>query len=184
MSVVVVALVTAVALALAVGTPVAVAGTSSVNGSRSAAGLPPLSGHAGLDGLAADHSRAMAARGSLFHTPNLPAAVGRVVPDWIRVGENVGVGPSLADVEADFETSSVHRANIRGDFTLVGVGAVRDDAGKVWVTQVFAKAPANDAPAESAPAPPQRASRSAPRAAPAPTAPRPTAPRSPSPRPA
>lgn len=118
----------------------ALADVSFINAKRSGAGLAPVSSHGGLASLARSHSAAMAERGSLYHSGNLAGRVATVVPNWQGVGENVGVGASVADVNAMFMNSATHRANILGNFNLAGVGVVEGADGRVWVTQIFARA--------------------------------------------
>lgn len=110
-----------------------------VNGARSSAGLPPLALSGALSDVARSHSASMAASGTLSHSGNTATAVGSVVSDWTSVAENVGVGGSVAEVHSALMGSSVHRANILGDFTVLGVGVVRGGDGRVWVTELFAK---------------------------------------------
>ena len=138
-------LLTAVAIASAPLEGVALAEDTSIAGVRSAAGLPPLTPHAALDQLAAGHARAMAANGSVSH---LDLAVANAVVDRpARVGQIAGAGSSVAEVEATFLTSETHRANIVGDFDLVGVGLVVGADGRVWMSALFVKlAPPPPAP--------------------------------------
>lgn len=110
-----------------------------VNGARSSAGLPPLALSGALSDVARSHSASMAASGTLSHSGNTATAVGSVVSDWTSVAENVGVGGSVAEVHSALMGSSVHRANILGDFTVLGVGVARGGDGRVWVTELFAK---------------------------------------------
>ena len=110
-----------------------------VNGARSSAGLPALAVSGALSDVARSHSASMAASGTLSHSGNAAGAVGSVVSDWTSVGENVGVGGSVAEVHSALMGSASHRANILGDFTVLGVGVVRGGDGRVWVTELFAK---------------------------------------------
>ncbi|PLS76474.1 MAG: hypothetical protein CYG61_01945, partial [Actinobacteria bacterium] len=123
------------------------ASVSSINAVRESADLRAVAEHGGLAAVATRHSRDMAARGAIFHTASIEAAVGSVLPDWTRAGENVGVGGSVSAVNAEFLRSSTHRANIVGDYTLAGVGVFTSGDGQVWVTQVFAKTSVASAPA-------------------------------------
>lgn len=109
-----------------------------VNGARSSAGLPALAVSGALSDVARSHSASMAAAGTLSHSGNTTGAVGSVVSDWTSVGENVGVGASVAEVHSALMASATHRANILGDFTVLGVGVVRGGDGRVWVTELFA----------------------------------------------
>lgn len=112
---------------------------SFVNSRRSGAGLAPVGSSGALASVARAHSQSMAARNVLGHSNNLRSAVSEVLPAWQAVAENVGVGDSVANVNAQFMASATHRANILGNFNLAGVGAVTGDDGRVWVTQVFAR---------------------------------------------
>ena len=112
---------------------------SLVNGARAGAGLPPLTVSGALSGTARSHSAAMAAAGSLFHSGNLAGTIGDSVAGWTNVAENVAVAGSVTEAHAALMGSSVHRANVLGDFTLLGVGVVTGGDGRVWVTEHFAR---------------------------------------------
>jgi uncharacterized protein YkwD len=97
---------------------------------RNAAPLRPA---ADLDAVAERHAAAMAARGSIFHNPEL----GRQVERWESVGENVGVGPDVATLHQAFLDSPAHRTNLLDDRYLeVGIGIV-ERGGHLWVVEVF-----------------------------------------------
>ena len=84
----------------------------------------------------------MAASGRLSHNPSLTGDVtAQVTAAWSRLGENVGVGASAADIQRAFEASSGHLANIVGSYNRIGVGAVVDPGGRIWVTIVFIEGP-------------------------------------------
>ena len=131
--------VTVAALVSVVLAPPVAADVSFINGQRASAGLAPVGNHSGLAGVAARHAAEMASAGKLFHTSNLGTRVSAVLA-WQGVGENVGVGASLADVNAMFMESAAHRANILGNYNLAGVGTATGSDGRIWVTQVFARA--------------------------------------------
>ena len=151
---------------VAILTPSPVAADASfINSQRASAGLAPMSSHSGLAGVAARHSAEMASAGKLFHSSNLGTKVSSVLA-WQGVGENVGVGASMSDVNSMFMSSAAHRANILGNYNLVGIGTATGADGRIWVTQVFARAGATATTA----APRTRTTT-------APAAPRPTAPR-------
>lgn len=81
------------------------------------------------------HSREMARAGYLFHSDDLADVLDDV--DWSLGGENVGVGSSLADLEAAFMASKPHRRNIlEEDFENAAIGVVKSD-GNFWVTVIF-----------------------------------------------
>jgi hypothetical protein len=123
-----------------------------INQSRSAAGLAPLTIDQQLLPGARTHSGAMAQRGTIFHNPGLAASV---PDDWMRLGENVGMGGSVGTLHDAFMNSPGHRANVLGDYDRVGIGIVM--SGPVmFVTEVFWKTAPVQAPAavpQAAPAP-------------------------------
>lgn len=107
---------------------------SQVNGHRANVGLAPLRITADLTDAARAQSQRMASQNELFHTPDLGSAVG----GWLRLGENVGYGGSVAVIDDALINSPGHRANILGSaFTQIGLGVVKASTGRVWVTQIF-----------------------------------------------
>ncbi len=115
---------------------------NKVNSDRQASGLAPMGDDGAAAALARRWAKTMGDSGSLRHNPNLHSDVSREVTNqWTRVGENVGMGSSASSVYGMFMGSSAHRANIMGDYNRIGVGAYRDDAGRMWVTIVFVKGP-------------------------------------------
>jgi uncharacterized protein YkwD len=124
---------------------------SLVNQHRSADGLNTLRTDSALQTVARRQADRMAAAGYIYHNPNLAAEAGAAVPSWLRIGENVGVGPSTDAVEDAFLASPHHRENIEGDYTMIGLGAVGGSGGVLYFTQNFAKSGAA-APAPSSPA--------------------------------
>jgi uncharacterized protein YkwD len=88
-----------------------------------------------LSRYAVRHSRAMANAGYIFHSEDLADVLDDV--QWSLGGENVGVGSSLADLEAAFMASKPHRRNIlEDDFENAAIGVVKSD-GNFWVTVIF-----------------------------------------------
>jgi uncharacterized protein YkwD len=88
-----------------------------------------------LSRYAKRHSRAMAERKELFHTPDLAAKLKGV--NWTIGGENVGVGSDLPSLESAFMASTPHRRNIlRRGFAKTAIGVV-ESGGRVWVTVIF-----------------------------------------------
>lgn len=105
-----------------------------INGLRAAHGLHPLT----LDGRLSDVARAwsnqMAAAGALSHNANLPAEAPR---EWVRLGENVGVGKSVESLHDAFVASATHYPHlVDPGFRHIGVG-VAEVGGELWVTQQF-----------------------------------------------
>jgi hypothetical protein len=123
--------------------------TSRTNAERSSRGIRTYAVRSDLVAVARRHAARMAARGSIYHNPNLAGEVS----GWQAVGENVGMGGDVASIHQAFMNSSGHRANIldRG-FTEVGMGTATDSQGRLYVTQVF-RTP--DGSATAAPAPTQ-----------------------------
>ena len=81
------------------------------------------------------HTREMAKRDLLYHTPG--DKLTRRVTNWNTLGENVGVGYSVESLQDAFLASPGHRANILSSgFKYFGVGTVEQD-GKMWVTVIF-----------------------------------------------
>jgi len=88
-----------------------------------------------LSRYAKRHSQDMVDAGALFHTIDLAAKLkGK---HWSIGGENVGVAPSLPDLEDMFMASTPHRRNILNrEFDHFAVGVVESD-GNFWVTVIF-----------------------------------------------
>jgi uncharacterized protein YkwD len=108
--------------------------TDLVNSSRGAYGLPGLPTNIDLSLKAQAWSNQLANDQYLHHS-YLPDGNGY---NWYRLGENVGVGSSLEQVQDAFMNSSGHRANILdGGFNRLGTGVTRDGAGRYWVVQEF-----------------------------------------------
>lgn len=138
------------ALALTLGLTLGVAGPAAAstlepeletqlvgltNRARAAHNKPPLRVELQLTRIARDWSSTMASRGAISHRPSLGDAVSG---NWSRIGENVGVGPSMARLQDAFMDSPGHRANVLGDYDRIGVG-VYEHNGRYWVTLNFMK---------------------------------------------
>jgi uncharacterized protein YkwD len=105
-----------------------------INETRAAEGRRALSLNERLSRIAHRHSKAMASRGTLFHSSCLSCSI---AGDWRKLGENVGYGPDLSSVQGELMASDSHRANILyRKYRRVGVGVVRR-GGLTWVTQIF-----------------------------------------------
>ena len=97
-------------------------------------GIPAVRTNLNLSSIAHAHSAAMARAQVLKHSTNL----GSLVRGWTTLGENVGVGMSLSDINRAFMASRSHRDNILCRcYRQFGTGVVRDTRGRYWVTQVF-----------------------------------------------
>ena len=111
-----------------------------LNDTRAGSGLAPLMPDPAASSVARNWSTTMAAQNRLYHNPDLAAHVTTFVTrDWLRAGENVGVGGDVEGLHRAFWNSLPHRANMLGDYNRVGVGVVNTD--RLWVTFTFVKAP-------------------------------------------
>ena len=127
-----------VTLLSATGTASAAAGegdfASRANAARAAAGRSAYAVKSDLTTVARRHAARMAAKGAIWHNPNL----GSEVSGWKNVGENVGMGTDVAPIHNAFMKSTSHRANILDKgFTEVGMGTARDSNGRLYIVQVF-----------------------------------------------
>ncbi len=132
---------------------------SRLNGERSEAHLAGYAVRDDLTAVARRQAERMAARGEIYHNPNIRSEVA----NWQAVGENVGRGPDIDSVHYALMNSPGHRANILDhDYTEVGMGTAETADGYVYVAQVFRQplhstapkpAPARVSAAAPAPAP-------------------------------
>lgn len=145
--------------------------TVLANSARGQAGLSGFTETAGWRGHARDHSDDMAASNSIFHDGNLGAEAA-TLDCWVKVGENVGRGPSAGAIHNGLMNSPTHRANILGEFDGLAVGVKISAEGTVYVTQRFLKscaapaAPPAPASVGSVPAPTLKSTAAAPAPAP------------------
>ncbi len=106
---------------------------SLLNRDRTSYGLPPLRSHGQLQSKAQAWAARLARENRLYHS-NLTDGVPSC---WTGLGENVGYGSSVAQVEAAYMNSPAHRANILNSrFNWVGVGVAWNN-GRVYVVQEF-----------------------------------------------
>jgi hypothetical protein len=141
--------------------------TAMTNADRVAKKLRALSTAEDLGRFAQQRAEEMARSGRLAHTVGL----GTKITGWQRLGENVGRGPTLQEIQTAFMASPSHRENILDpDFTQIGVGVTSDGKDYLYVAVIFrlpSGAAATPAPAPTSP-PTTRAS-AAPRPRPKPT---------------
>jgi hypothetical protein len=145
--------------------------TAMTNADRAAAGLRPLATAGDLQSLAQSRANEMARTHTLAHTTNL----GSRVSGWKRLGENVGRGPNLRDIETAFMASPSHRENILDPaFSQLGVGVTWDGKEYFYVAVVFRQpASGTSSPAPTSPTT-TRVTPTTTRAAAAPPKPKPT----------
>jgi len=124
---------------------------AKINASRSAAGLGALTVDGGIRSHARNHTQDMINSGGIYHSSSaeLQAAGGS---GWEKLGENVGRGGDVDSLHTAFMNSPGHKANIVGDYNMVGIGTGTSD-GVLYVTVVFMKKGAA-APTTTTTAPP------------------------------
>ncbi len=127
-----------------------------INSIRASQGLNTLSVDGNLTGIAQDWAVNMASQDSIFHRVDLRDGVTSL---WRRLGENVGVGPSVEQLMDAFVASPGHHKNVVDPvFTHIGVGTVRTSDGMLYTAHEFAAIegaapPVTAPPVTTAPAP-------------------------------
>jgi uncharacterized protein YkwD len=115
---------------------------SMLAAARAESGEPPLARDARLDAVALEHARSMATAHALAHDAGDGDPGARMQAaglSWQALGENVAHGATLTLAHRALWASPSHRANmLKRDFEDVGVAAVRDERGDVWVVETFA----------------------------------------------
>jgi hypothetical protein len=138
-----------------------------INELRRGKGLRELTVHGELTDVARRWAEKMASVDEISHNPNLAK---QVAADWQKLGENVGVGMTVAKLHDAFVRSPAHYRNlVDPDFTHVGVAVVIGRDGALFTTHQFMKlrpgaaaaatkasAPTTAAPAPPVTAPPER----------------------------
>jgi uncharacterized protein YkwD len=105
------------------------------NNLRSSKGLERLRLDPELSREARFHTREMIRAGRLYHTSL--AQFRRRVLGWSWIGENVGNGPGVDNLQRTFIGSPEHYDNlVARHYRYIGVGVVRHD-GLMWVTVQF-----------------------------------------------
>jgi hypothetical protein len=111
-----------------------------VNDHRASMGRPALKENAGVKMIARRQAQRMVLAKKIYHNPDLMDEADQAIPDWLLLGENVGVGPTEPEVEAAFLNSPEHRSNIEdADYNIIGIGAMANDDGRMFFTQDFAQ---------------------------------------------
>ena len=133
--------------------------TAMTNADRVSRGLRALSTAGDLQSFAQQRADEMARTKRLAHTTGL----GSKISGWKRLGENVGRGPTLQEIQTAFMASPSHRENILDpEFTQIGVGVTFDGKDYLYVAVIFRLPNSTTAAPAPAPAP-------APKPAPTPT---------------
>ena len=95
---------------------------AQINQLRASVGAQPLVLDAQLNQVAAGWSQVMASQGTISHNPDLRAQLTGV---RVKLGENVGMGPSVDSVFAAFVASPHHYENLTDpSFSRVGVSVI------------------------------------------------------------
>lgn len=119
-----------------------------MNAERQRHGMAPLRIEAVLDGGAGRHAADQAARGTIYHSALAAAAPA----GWLRLGENVGTAPDVAQLHAAMLASPSHRAAMLDPrFDHVGVGVAHGAGGSHWTSIKFADLPGSAPVAVGAP---------------------------------
>lgn len=113
------------------------------NGARSEIGVGKLSLDPELSRVALKHTKEIVKVASspfdgndIFHSTATQLR-NRVTGDWTLLGENVGVGGTVATLHDAFMNSPMHRANmLNPTFKHIGVGVVKKDE-TLFVTVMF-----------------------------------------------
>ncbi|MDP8976694.1 MAG: CAP domain-containing protein [Actinomycetota bacterium] len=127
---------------------------AKLNGLRASKGLRQLGVNGGLTSMARGWSSQMASRGTISHNPNLAS---QAPSNWVRVGENVGMGQSVDSLHNAFVNSPSHYANmVNGYYDSVGVGVVQSGS-TIFVTVNFMASGAAPQVASGSYAPPAAA---------------------------
>ncbi|MEE9416512.1 MAG: CAP domain-containing protein [Acidimicrobiales bacterium] len=96
----------------------------ALNQTRNDLGLPALILHDELTSLSRLWAEEMAAEGEIFHANPISE---NLTANWLKLGENVGVGPEVGALMDAFIASPGHYENIiDAEFTHYGVGVVWD----------------------------------------------------------
>ena len=117
------------------------------NALRASKGLGGLSINGTLAAKARNWAEHMAAVGAISHSNLSDGAP----PEWQRLGENVGRGPSVDAIHNALVASPDHYANLTDPgFQSIGVGVVNAN-GTYYVAEVFMESASQPAPSASSP---------------------------------
>ena len=118
---------------------------AAINELRASKGLGALTVDSNLSSIAQNWAVTMGQQDTIFHRSNLADGV---TIDWTRLGENVGMGPTVSDLMNAFINSPHHYENLVDPrFTRIGVGSVRNPDGMMYTAHEFAAVAGSSAPA-------------------------------------
>ena len=117
-----------------------VAFVEAINQLRADLGLAELQTHVELADIAREHAAVMADAGEIFHADPISAGL---TAEWVKLGENVGVGAGVEVLVDAFVASPGHYANmVDPTFTHIGVGVVWSGQA-LYTTHRFLEPPAS-----------------------------------------
>jgi uncharacterized protein YkwD len=106
-----------------------------VNELRATRGLNMLQVDPVLQRTSDRWSATMAVNRGIFHNDNLRNDLDN---NWSKVGENVGRGPSIDEIQVGFATSADHLKNLLDPrWDVIAIGVVNGPDGFIYVTQHF-----------------------------------------------
>ena len=109
-----------------------------MNEARAKQGLAKLRLDPELSKVSRVHTAEMIKADLLHHATSVQ--ITNRVTNWEVVGENVGVGGTVASLHDAFMNSPAHKANIMFAYNFVGVGVAKS-GDRMWVTVTFSKGP-------------------------------------------
>jgi uncharacterized protein YkwD len=109
-----------------------------INQLRRTLNLPDMQIEPDLTQRARAWAETMADAGTISHSNPLSTGL---EADWVKLGENVGVGGTVEAIHDAFVASPTHYANlIEPTFNYVGVGVIRRDT-RIYVAHEFMAGP-------------------------------------------
>lgn len=104
------------------------------NATRASIGVRALRYDADLEAYAQNWAQVMMNAGKIYHSQ-----ISNLLGSWSTVGENVGVGPTAAAINAALIASPPHYENISYPaYTSMGVGVATDASGRIYTAHIFA----------------------------------------------
>ncbi len=108
-----------------------------LNQEREIRGLPALPTSDALRTVSRRHTQKMMLAGTIFHSDDLRGETEEFFPDWAKIGENVGVGPTIPRTHQAFMDSTGHRNNILDEaWQTMAIGVIAD-GNRLFMTQRF-----------------------------------------------
>lgn len=124
---------------------------NAINQLRASKGLNPLAIDGQLTNVAQNWAVQMAENDGISHRLDIRAGISAL---WRRLGENVGVGPTVSQLMDAFIASPGHYKNlVDPTFTHIGVGTVRTPDGQLYTAHEFMTLESSGPAVTAAPAP-------------------------------